>query len=223
MTMAVPVAMRHVVNDWRAGGRPRQDGIAWPRRRWIAAFPEHNDHLAGLPERLARADVRASCVDAAHGGVATKRAFLTAMTWGYGNVGYGPWRTARILRTTPNAVELLADVAAVLVADGAIAAYARLGSSRRLKWFGPAFGTKYLYFCQQRESARPALILDRLIADWLDKSGGLRLNPVPWSTATYRRYIEHMWTWAEALGVAPDVLEERIFVDEARKRRNQWA
>lgn len=223
MTRAVPYMVRDVVNRWRQSGCPRQQGIVWPRRRWIAAFPQHRHYLEALPDLLAREDVRGTSRCAAEGGVATEQAILAVMAWGYGNVGYGPWRTGRILQINAVATSRLAEVAATLASEGAVVAYQLLANSDRLKGLGPAFGTKYLFFCPQLSSDRPALILDRLVASWIRDYSDLDVNEVLWSTRTYQRYLEQMWAWAEVLDVSPDVLEERIFVDEARELGNQWA
>jgi hypothetical protein len=58
------------------------------------------------------------------------------MPWGHGPVGYGPWRTARILQERFHSSDRLAKVAQHLTHWGALDAYDLLG---------PAFGTKYLY------------------------------------------------------------------------------
>jgi hypothetical protein len=51
---------------------------------------------------------------------------------------------------------------------------------------GPAFGTKFLYFCSP-PGGQPALILDRLMSRWLRDNAGLAVNEIRWSVSTYRR------------------------------------
>jgi hypothetical protein len=219
--MRVPVPIRTVVEDWKAAGRPAQDGIGWPQGRWSASFPD--GALPELPARLDRAAVRAACAAAPCGPEAARQAFLAVMAWGYGNVGYGPWRTTRILDpgVNPTAGQRLAESAAELLSAGPLAAYRHLGGKGRLRWLGPAFGTKYLYFCPQPDAQRPALILDRPVARWLADHIGIELDPVPWAPDTYARYLDLMREWADALGVAPDVVEERILVSQTTAERNQ--
>jgi hypothetical protein len=86
------------------------------------------------------------------------------------------------------------------------------GRQNRLKRLGPAFGTKFLYFCPQASAAPPALILDRLVAEWLAEHTHLHVDPVPWSLTTSTLYLEELGRWADALDVSPDVVEERVFL-----------
>jgi hypothetical protein len=146
------------------------------------------------------------------------------MAWGYGRVGYGPFRVRRLLDPAPDAGVLL-QAAAIKVADGRpVAAYACLGDhgTARLPHLGPAFGTKFLYFCSP-PALRPALILDRLVARWLRENTDLALNELRWSVYTYRRYLETMFGWADELAVAADELEACIFSAQAGLVASQWA
>ena len=143
----VPEAVVEVVRRWQAGGRPPQSAIGWPRARWLDWLPDSDELLGSLPNRLDRATVRAACSQAARSPAAAWQAFLVVMVWGQGRTGYGPWRTARILQDTSNAKDRLARVAQHLAQDGALEAYRQFGGNCRLRWLGPAFGTKYLYFC----------------------------------------------------------------------------
>jgi hypothetical protein len=178
----VPSAVAGVVGDWQAGGRPRQQGIGWPRERWLAAFPETADALQALPVRLDRGTVGAACAGAAGSPAAAWQAFVVVMAWGYGTVGYGAWRTARILQGDSHAPDRLASVAQQLGERGALDAYGLLGGACRLRGLGPAFGTKYLYFCPQAAAGPRALILDRLVARWLARNARVSLNSGFWSS-----------------------------------------
>jgi hypothetical protein len=51
--------------------------------------------FTGLPDRLTRPVVRGACLRAADAPADAARAFLTVMAWGYGQVGYGPFRVRR--------------------------------------------------------------------------------------------------------------------------------
>lgn len=219
----MPVAVREVVEEWRRAGCPRQEGIPWPRSRWLDAFPDQRPLFERLPDRLARADVRRACTAAGLDGAAAEQAFLAVMAWGYGNVGYGPWRTQRVFRENATIAASLASATATLAAEGAIAAYGQLAGPHRLSGLGPSFGTKYLYFCPQHDQVRPALILDRLVAQWLRDYTDVRVNEAIWSVRSYQRYVEQLWQWADVLNVPADVLEECIFTDQARMVGNQWA
>lgn len=198
--------------------------MTWPRQRWIDRFDHHAVALAQLPDGLDRATVIIACENAGVSTEAAEEAFLVVMAWGHGNVGYGPWRVARVLSQNRRAAARLRDVAATLRTDGALAAYRRLANYKdcRLRFLGPAFGTKYLAFCPTDER-RPALILDRLVSSWLLHNVGLELDPVPRAISTYQRYLQQMYQWADMLDMRPDDLECRVFSAEADAAGSQWA
>jgi hypothetical protein len=153
-----------------------------------------------------------------------RRAFLAVMAWGYGRVGYGPFRVRRLLDAAPDAGAELQAAASALREAGPVAAYARLGDHgvARLAGLGPAFGTKFLYFCSPAGD-QPALILDRLMSRWLRDNAGLAVNEIRWSVSTYRRYLASMYGWAGELAVASDELEMCIFSEQAGLAGSQWA
>jgi hypothetical protein len=219
--ISVPDRLRSELERWILDGRKPQAGIPWPRDRWIAAFPAHEKLWASLPDRLARADVVAASSGAAANETKAVEAFMTSMAWGYGNVGYGPWRVQRCLSTGGASAKLF-DAAQSLVSGGPTAGYAALGAQNRLTGLGPAFGTKYLYFVSKAASTPVALILDRLVASWLREHSGLSINPVPWHPPSYHRYLETVGAWANELGVAADDVELCIFRDVAAGG-GQWA
>jgi hypothetical protein len=61
------------------------------------------------------------------------------------------------------------------------AAYRRLAQEDdfRLKWLGPAIGTKCLCFWQYRPADTTALILDSLVGSWLSADTPLSIDPAP--------------------------------------------
>ena len=142
-----------------------------------------------MPDCLTRTVVRGACRGAADSPAEAVRAFLIVMAWGYGRVGYGPFRVRRLFDMTPTADAQFRAAASELAAGGPVAAYALLGDKGvpRLPRLGPAFDTKFLYFCSPAGS-RPALILDRLVAGWLRENADLSLSEARWSVRTYQRY-----------------------------------
>jgi hypothetical protein len=224
MCGVVPSAVGRLVAEWRAAGSPSQGGIEWPRQRWMAQFPGQVPVLAVLPDRLSRPLVRQACWDAAGTPAAALDAFIAVMAWGYGRVGYGPFRVRRVLASVPDPGERLQAAAGELARGGPAAAYALLGDRGvpRLPGLGPAFGTKFLYFCSP-PGGRAALILDRLVAAWLRGNTGLRLNEARWSASAYQRYLEAMSGWAAETAVTADELEACIFQAQARGTGSQWA
>jgi hypothetical protein len=117
------------------------------------------------------------------------RGFVAAMVWGYGPVGYGAFRTARVLRENDRVADRLMEVAARARDDGGPAAFELLAKNR-LHWLGVAFATKYLFFCAAAGPATPALVLDQLVRDWLAENAGwsLRLGLASRRLPLLRRY-----------------------------------
>ena len=220
----VPSSVRRIADAWLAAGSPPQQGIAWPRQRWIDAFTTEAITFAALPDRLTRPVVRDACQRAAESPAEARRAFLAVMAWGYGRVGYGPFRVRRLLDSAPDAGADLQAAASALKDSGPVAAYARLGDHgvARLAGLGPAFGTKFLCFCSP-PGGQPALILDRLMSRWLRDNAGVAVNEVRWSVPTYRRYLTIMYGWAGELALASDELEMCIFSEQAALAGSQWA
>jgi 8-oxoguanine DNA glycosylase-like protein len=139
-------------------------------------------------------------------------AFLVAMIWGYGPVGYGAWRTARVLADNPHACDRLADLAVVARDHGGLAAFDEL-AAKPLRYLGVAFGTKYLRFVTAALSADNVTtpILDSVVRRWLATHAGLRLNIDDWRSADYRQYFALLTSWSAELGLTADAQEELIF------------
>jgi hypothetical protein len=220
----VPPALRSLVSEWRAARSPAQAAILWPRDLWLTDLPQHAEMFRSLPTLLSRGDVRSICSGAANDATAAERALVAVMVWGQGNVGYGRYRTNEIL-STPNAPERLLKVARTLAGDGPVAAYRRLAAMNDcgLSRLGPAFGTKFLHFCQPAGQTLTALILDRLVSDWLEEDAGLDLKSQPWSERRYEAYLRQMHAWANELECAPDEVEQCIFQAKADESGSQWS
>jgi hypothetical protein len=118
----------------------------------------------------------------------------------------------------------LQAAAGAAAAGRPVEAYTNLGDNgtARLPYLGPAFGTKFLYFCSST-GGRPALTVDRLVARSLRENAGLVLNEVRWSVSTYASSLETMFGWADERGLTADELEACIFSTQARPGDTQWA
>ena len=144
------------------------------------------------------------------------------MAWGFGGVGYGRHRVAKML-SDPDAAERLRVAAVSVNSEGALSAYRRMSTpANRIKFLGPSFATKFLTFCSA-DSDRPALIFDRLIASWLTKHVGGRWGATTWNTPAYGRYLDLVYAWASQIDARPDEIERLMFSDEASLLGNQWA
>jgi hypothetical protein len=219
----VPLEVRRLLAWVGSGQRPHQPGIPWPRERWRHHFPQLASHLNSMPDLLDR-ELVGTVARRAHGGNREAlEAFVTVMAWGFGTVGYGPYRTRRIIDSTPEAASRLHRVATALQREGVIKAYELFSTSCRLMYLGPSFGTKFLYFAQPASGARTALIHDALVTAWFSRQLGLDISSPSWDVAMYRRYLDMVARWADALGCEPDDIEYAIFQTMADERGNQWA
>lgn len=147
------------------------------------------------------------------------------MIWGYGPAGYGPWRTAEILRQY-GAEERLSSVVRITRDRDPLAGYDALSSREccRLLGLGPAFGTKFLSFAALNQ---PAPVLDALVSRWLFKhsGGAIALGNRGWRTDHYEAYVDLM----QRLTTSPidDIKDSEylIFADAAvhlSKRPERW-
>ena len=221
MRTSVPPSLRELVACWRHEGSPSQPGTSWPRPQWLDGFPRHRDVLRAMPDLLDRAVLRGFGETAAVDVVTAERAFIAVMAWGYAKTGYGPYRATVALKT-PRARESLLVAARTLADSGPVAAYGRLAGDCRLTYFGPAFVTKFLSFCQPLDQGPSALILDSLVSAWLRREADVELNSGSWSASTYSRYLDLMDNWAAALECRPDELECCVFSAMSTERGNQW-
>ena len=218
---STPEAITELIAKWKTDKTPAQEPIRWNRDRWEAPdsrYPKvasHKTFIKDLPERIGREHVRRSGADAAKSQDKAVEAFIASMVWGFGPTGYGVYRTNRILTVNPEAPKRLHRVAEILKRDGPVEGYRAMANERRLKWLGPAFGTKYLYFCSPEDN--PALVLDALMAAWLNKHCGTKLHPWQWSTSKYEEYLANMTKWAGS-ACTPAELESIIFTAEGRRR-----
>src|ERR1700732_4579038 len=104
MVAHVPIAVRRVMEGWRLRGQLAQPPVAWRRERWTEYFPGHQVAFRRAPDLLDRVSLRHACEGAAADAASAANAFILVMAWGYGTeVGYGPWRTLRVLSGTDRA------------------------------------------------------------------------------------------------------------------------
>lgn len=209
-----------LVERWKANGQPPQPPIPWPRQRWLDTFGNHRAVIESLPEVIARDDVRTVAASATRNPSSALDAFIAAMAWGYGSVGYGPWRTERVLRQNSDAARRLHQAATIVARDGAVAGYRFLANEGRLKHLGPAFGTKFLHFIRQAPGAAPGLIHDAVVTRSLSRHGGPKLSAAAWNTAVYTQFVATITRWAAELKVQPEELETQLFRADVA---GQWA
>jgi hypothetical protein len=139
--------------------------------------------------------------------------FVTAMIFGFGDRGYGPSRTAKML-ATPGAIEKIGEAHRLLSLRGAVEAHRHMiNRPGRLAWCRTPFITKFLYFAgfATAPGLRP-LIFDQFVRDRLALYGpDLRLH----YSDDYAQYLQFATQAADEykLGRA-DIVELALFRGE---------
>ena len=165
--------------------------------------------------RISRRSVFVAAHAAEESTEATARLFVASMMFGFGPVGYGPYRTQQMLND-PAALKRLATVRAVARTEGPGQGYGCLADRGvgRVVGLGPAFGTKFLYFAgyQRGVSQSQPLILDALVAKWLAPVLDRPLRPWVWDSGSYDRYLTLVHAWRDELKwEESDQVERAIF------------
>jgi hypothetical protein len=196
--------------------------VSWWRRyidddRWwpgaLNSLP--TDPKRSAYERISRRDVFNLAADPTPEG--RVGLLLAAYIWGTGDSGFLVGRRARVFTKTPIAVvgERLVAAAAVMEQDGPVAAYDRLLARQPLhiKYLGPAFFTKFLYFAAGQSSSicPQPLILDRIVARALTNHHGMPLRGTGWSSTDYSRYLNLAADLARQAGKSPDAVEMALY------------
>lgn len=214
--------MELAVARWRTAGGRAQPGVRWRRDAWIAEFPDQSEALEELPDELDRGAVERVTTRLPETEAGVSMAFVICLAWGYGANGYGPHRALSVLAAeNGSAPRRLLEAGKAVRAGGPLAGYEALAGSSRIHGLGPAFGTKFLFF-QSRPPER-ALILDRLVAEWLDEHCSFVVSATRWSKRSYERYLRTMQDWAKAVGVEPETLEALLFSEQATVVGSQWS
>lgn len=175
-------------------------------------------HGAPARRRLLRSDINAVADN-------PTELLIASPAWGFGPIGYGPYRTARML-DTPNVDGIVADIVEATHTGGAGAGFAELfkpSGAGQVFGLGVAMGTKLLYFASR---ARPVPGAQPLVYDqWvyaaitqLSENEEPRLdgaplpNPKRWvSRRAYEAWCEWAAHRADEHRVAPDDIEFALF------------
>jgi len=230
-----------------------QKPFSWRPASWVKRFPSSDDRghharhqvleeLAKRPESVSERQPhqigRTSVIDLASperlrgegGSYDPERVlsvFLASMIWGYGMVGYGPYRTQRVLDhgsddAEHSALTQLVEVAEIAqrTEDGGLTDFKHIAKERSagrayLKYLGPAFGTKFIYFLTKAsKEVTTAPVLDSVVAGWIQRNAPeverFRINS--WNTESYGRYTETLQQWAEKL--SPTTEGRQLEVDD---------
>lgn len=232
MSVSIPSELREAFARWDRAGRPSAEPSPWRRTFWEArvAVPEK---LSSVPIDREVATEWARRVTAGDR-VSQAQAFVVAMIWGHGPVPYGPYRTQRIMEQSQFS-DHLAEVTEATLYRGGIAGYRTvyehrwLGEHRDpgyLKWLGPAFGTKYLYFLTRAH--RPGEItpvLDDVVRRWFRAYvPQINVEIGDWEHPDrYQAFVETVQEWGAELGIPSDEVEHLIFADQQTVDDGLWA
>lgn len=207
-----------LINKWQADGSPPQETFNWSgsKQNWIRTFPTFSNFLDNeVPVDLGRTEVRAIFENQ---NIDIGQKFLTSMIWGYGNIGYGPYRV-KIMLSQRHAEKILLDAYRV-AAEGLPKDAYQILKENRIKILGPSFGTKFLSFCAPREVGAP--IYDSYVSLWISKYakrefGSISLNAQTWNGKIYSAYWDWIKIHAEAFDCYPDEVEFVLFEDSFRR------
>ena len=214
-----------LVGTWQSAGSHEQEGFDWTasRRNWLKAFPSEEKLIQGLPAEVDRQTVRDVCNSENYG---IREKFLTAMIWGYGNRGYGPYRVTQMLNQSKSEGVLL-NVYELCKSGEPKEAYEFL-KNNRIRILGPSYGSKFINFCTPREIGAP--IYDSLISRWIDSNAkeefsGLSTRPESWNSKTYNRYWDWVKIHSESLNCFPDQIELVLFRDAEMRyaKSSSWS
>ena len=191
----------------------------------------------GLPDsvpragRISRGDVLNIDQRLRAGTLPATDLLAASFVWGWGTTGYGPRRLRDISaavgeRLEPSLQRVLAEINQDPGSPDPIVGYAHLYGGydyknraapgqepwSRLRGFGPAFFTKFLYF-----STPGALILDNRLANAVYSRSRLpylvteKGRSLAWTPYRYAVYLQWMGHTARAVGVEPEILELTLF------------
>lgn len=139
------------------------------------------------------------------------------------SLAWGGGRRARLMSKRLDSISADHDRAVEALSAAAEAAktsparaYDTLYPSGRtlLKYLGPAFFTKFLYFAGGGAATHPCVILDRVTAGELRARGWDGLRSTGWSVSTYVQYCELLSSWAQE---AAERLGRLVAVDEVER------
>ncbi|MDQ0679739.1 hypothetical protein QFZ30_003121 [Arthrobacter pascens] len=214
---SVPPQLQRLFDEWDGEGRPAQRSFPWKGGGWKRWLPEHSNAIESLQNPLGRSGVTKLCsgVSDEH---AAMHGFLAASIWGFGDAGYGPYRTRAILDNNPSFARDLLQFAKVAQTLGGLAAFEHAVNGRRatrnyFRGYGPAFATKFIYFTTKAApDVETSPVMDKIVATWFRKhvpGSALRLD---WHSAeSYKHYLTCVKQWANELEITSDEVEQLIF------------
>lgn len=179
---------------------------------WIERFPRDAKFLKSVAKNLNRKSVRKVCSQRSTHSIREK--FLAVMLWGYGPYAVGAARTLKI--TKEQEFESRLKEVYNLAKRGRHIDAISFMAIDPIKGFGPAYGTKFVYFCSPKNVCAP--IYDKRVRDWLGKYAknelyGASLHRIQWHTNSYLAWSQWLQVQAKLLKTNWEDLEYLIFED----------
>lgn len=214
-----------LVREWNLIERPRQQGLDWPLKPWIEEFPEHKDFLTVLKSKNLGLIDRGFLREVVQAQIKKRQlseAFLACLIWGYGGRGYAQHRTRKIF-ISPNFQSALETSIMHLQQSNIVGAFKSL-IEEGPEGIGCSFGSKFLFFAMPETIEVKPLIVDAHVARAINQLTLTYANSV---RITAKKYMELMHNFAQAANhfqIAPEVLEEIMFMEMLRNNLNRsWA
>lgn len=215
------------IRNW--GGLPQTDAevlgqkeyyfpSTW-KAHWPASLPEPLELAAVDLGDRARRYVTRSDVFSSSAAVTTEidalNLYVVMCGWGAGWQGLTGWRARRPLDTPEVAQRLLESHLAARNGHDPVEIYEALRAGDfKIKYFGPAFFTKWIYFSayyRTNHSGLRPLILDSRVATTLGWRTG------EWTSDEYKHYLELAHEAAAILQTEPHVIEHSLYAINSRK------
>ena len=214
-----------IVEEWRLRGKPEQLATDWDPDPWIDQFPEYKEFILDLKSYdlgFLNRNLIKEIVVLANNEDDYLNGLLAVMIWGYSGNSVGPARTRRIFDESGVAenLEKAWDLIMEAKYDDSILQDLNLGEAfsavvRDIKYLGPSFGSKYLYFAasdlEGNEMNLIPVILDKRIVTawkyWFDEE--IELSSI--DEFGYVEYLKKISTMAKQLEIKPEELEFILF------------
>lgn len=189
---------------------------------WAQTLSEYGFEDTLVGDDISRADLFELASNAGADASAALTLLWNALAWGTGMRNRNNKRRIASMAADPVRFgDLLRDAAAISRADPT-AAYELLYPRHRgaIRFLGPAFFTKYLYFAGGGGGDHPCMILDQFVAKALHSTCGWTSLPVNggWLASAYGRYNELLGMWVEQHAEIRrrDVIERWLFEEGKR-------
>ena len=202
--------------------------------KWLKYLPKEFDRLSVSNWLLKREAIsRKSIVDGFSGldlctEDVARDLFLSVMMWGYASDNRGPSRTSQMLDSADEQDFRFGEVCRNLINSNVEASYKLFATGmttkpHTLKWCGPAFFTKYLYFVSKiANSTQMCVIFDAVVARAVvyRLSPNLPLLPIDVTPATdfsrYAFFLKVLQGVCKEIGddCQPDQVELFFFKDQ---------